>query len=174
MKLPHIKNISWIILVILLILSVSKVATTQEIPRNDRITVLNQQLQRAIDSGNTRQALKITDILIKELNGYRSTLRETIESRVPGDSLSKYPDNRQRFERQLVLQQSLAYRDSRQVCVMGKIRNNSRSEIVNPVYVIADFIAPSGQGVRSQEPVVRINLIIKQFFLLIPSLPNRV
>ncbi len=36
------------------------------------------------------------------------------------------------------------------------------------------FIAPSGQGVRSQEPVVRINLIIKQFFLLIPSLPNRV
>ncbi len=36
------------------------------------------------------------------------------------------------------------------------------------------IIAPSGQGVRSQEPVVRINLIIKQFFLLIPSLPNRV
>ncbi len=47
-------------------------------------------------------------------------------------------------------------------------------KVLPTIIFFSAFIAPSGQGVRSQEPVVRINLIIKQFFLLIPSLPNRV
>ncbi len=159
MKLTYIKNWGGKISVILSILLSSQIGITQEIPHNDRITILHQQLQRAIDYGDAAQVLKITDILIKELESYRLELRGNLNSTTSNDSSIKYPESIStgaRFGRELMLEESRAYRDNRNVCVVGKIRNNSRSQIVNPVYAIADFLGEDNSYLGSR--ATRLNL----------------
>ena len=72
-------------------------------------------------------------------------------------NVSRNPEstNTNRFGRELVLEDSRLYQDRHGICLRGKIRNNSRREIVNPVYAIADFIAKDNTYLGSR--ATRIN-----------------
>ncbi len=145
----------WVIFTFTLTLLIGKTVTAQ-LPLTDQINRLNQDLQRAVDNQDINKARKITDLLIKELINYRQQLSGDTDYSSQTSNLentNKKPlksQNSFQFGRELVLETSAAYSNNSTICVLGEIRNNSRSPISNNIYAIAYFFNDQNQYLGSK------------------------
>ncbi|MGK7952908.1 MAG: hypothetical protein AB4368_29990 [Xenococcaceae cyanobacterium] len=152
--------LSWFIFTTIVV--TTNAALAQTAPTN-RISNLTHKLQESVDSQNLSEALEITNLLIDELTEYQLQLRKKKGEFITTENSDLQKERRSQFGRELVLEASAAHSDKNNICVLGKIRNNSRSPINLPVYVIADFFTNEGMYLGSSAE--RINLQ--------PILPNQ-
>ena len=158
MKIISLEKRTWQLIVVLSVFLPTQIAANQESNHNYSSANINQKIEQAVDYEKNARALKATDSLVKEQPNYYLELPskpDLIAENNPTLNSPQSMSNNTRFGRELVLEDSRLYRDEANICVIGKIRNRSRSPIVNPVYAIADFLAKDNSYLGSK--ATRIN-----------------